>query len=286
MANLRVQIEISKGAEKIPLNKLAPVVTDVQLFLFMLSEDLGLGVTVESWAGTDFGSSSLIFTAEKSEPVTIQQIEEFNNAFASISTEHPAPKLRRATIVQYAKIAAPIDVQEAVSFGLFPAVEDVGFGIDEIAELHGAELLPALRWIQLTKSKAAEIQAEVQANVRAYGALQGIVHSVFLGSRPPFFNLREKSTGALVKCIYGPTVYPELAAALQRMNAIIHVFGYTSTDLVDRKIEDMEVSKIVLAPVLRESEFEGLFGSDRQFTGGLTTQEFINNVRDRGHQSP
>ncbi len=62
--NLRVQIEISKGAEKIPLNKLAPVVTDVQLFLFMLSEDLGLGVKVDSWSGMDFGSSSLIFTAE------------------------------------------------------------------------------------------------------------------------------------------------------------------------------------------------------------------------------
>ncbi len=219
--------------------------------------------------------------------MTTEQIEEFNDTFASISTEHPAPKVRRATIAQYAKIAAPIDIQEAASrLDCFRQSKIPDLDSMKRQSCTGPELLPALRWIQLTKSKAAEIQAEIQARVRAYGALQGIVHSVFLGSRPPFFNLREKSTGALVKCIYSPAVYPELAAALQRMNAIIHVFSYTSTDLVDRKIEDMEVSQILLAPVLRESEFERLFGSDRQFTGGLTTQEFINNVRDRGRQSP
>jgi hypothetical protein len=69
------------------------------------------------------------------------------------------------------------------------------------------------------------------------------------------------------------------------MNAVIHVFGFTSTDVVDRKIEQMEVSKILVAPVLGEDDFERLFGSNRQFTGSLSTQEFINNVRDRGGQS-
>jgi hypothetical protein len=281
--SLKVQVEIFRGAEKISLNKLAPIVTDVQQFLFMLSEDVGLPIESNSWNGTNFGSASLVFTAEKSEPTSIEQIQEFNAAFASISTEHPVAKLRRATIAQYAKIAEPIDPQEIVTFGLFSVPQEPSLFGDSVID-YEPELVLALR-IDLTKSKALQIQADVQATVRAYGALQGIIHSVFFGARPAYFNLREKATGALVKCIYRSEVYDELAIALRRENAIIHVFGFTSTDLVERKVEQMQVSKITVAPVLTDDDFERLFGSNRQFTGGLTTQEFINNVRDRGGQS-
>lgn len=283
MASLRVQVEIFKGAEKIALNKLAPIITDVQQFLFMLSEDLGLSVEPNSWSGSDFGSASLVFTAEKHEPTSLEQIEEFNAAFQSISTEHPVPKLRRATIAQYARIADPIDRTETVTFGLFPVSQEPSLFGDSAIE-YEPELIPAIR-IDLTKTKALQIQAEVQATVRAYGSLQGLVHSVFLGARPAYFNLREKATGALVKCLYRSEVYDELAIALQRENAVVHVFGFTSTDLVERRIEQMQVSKITVAPVLTENDFERLFGSNQNFTGGLTTQEFINNVRDRGGQS-
>jgi len=286
MSNLRIKIEIHKGVRGVPLDKLTQIVGDVQRFLSMLSEDVGLGVRAESWIGLDFANGSLAFIAEKAEPATTSEVEEFNAAFVSIAEKRPLARLRRGTIAQYAKIADPIEAEEVVSFGLFKPPSD-DEEMDEPAE-EGGEYArhrpPApLRQLQLTRSEAEAIQSEIQANVRAYGALQGRIHSLFLGSKPAYFNLRELSTGTLIKCVYKPAVYPEIASALQRRNAVLHVYGYTSTDLVERKLEEMEVAKVALAPTVTEDDFELLFGSHSRFTGKLTTQEFIDYARDRGH---
>jgi hypothetical protein len=86
-----------------------------------------------------------------------------------------------------------------------------------------------------------------------------------------------------VKCVYKPEIYPAIAAALQRRNAVLHVYGYTETDLVQRKLEDMDVVRVDLAAVVTDEEFDNLFGSIPRFTGPLTTQEFINYARGRGN---
>ena len=285
MSNLRIQIEIHKGVRGVPLDKLTHIVGEVQRFLLMLSEDAGLGVKSESWIGLDFENGSLLFIAEKVEPATAGEIEEFNSAFISIADKRPIARVRRGTIAQYAKIADPIEADEAVSFGLFePMPDDLLLEEEEgTAEYVHQEQATPLRKLQLTRSEAEAIQSEIQASVKAYGALQGRIHSLFLGSKPAYFNIRELSTGNLVKCVYKPAVYPEIAAALQRRNAVLHVYGYTSTDLVERKLEEMEVAKVTLAPTVGDEEFDRLFGAAPGFTGNLTTQEFINHARDRGN---
>jgi hypothetical protein len=82
--------------------------------------------------------------------------------------------------------------------------------------------------------------------------------------------------------VYTPEIYPQIAAALRIRNAVLHVYGYTSTDLVERKVEEMQVSRVDPAPTVNAEEFEALFGSAPHFTGRLTTQEFINYARGRG----
>jgi|ERR1035438_2084724 hypothetical protein len=291
MANLRIQVEIQKGIRGVPLGKLAEIVGDLQRFLGMLNDDLGLNAAGDKWIGLDFENGSLSFVAEKADPVTVEQVVEFNTAFASIAERRPAPAIRRATIAQYAKIANPIDPEEAVSFQLYappsePEEEDSSADDEWVSESeyrHGLPALVPLRRFDLTKSEATAIQSEVQGSVRAYGALQGRIHSLFLGSQPAYFNLRELSTGALVKCVYKPEIYPAIATALQRRNAVLHVYGYTETDLVQRKLEDMDVVRVDLAAVVTDEEFDNLFGSIPRFTGQLTTQEFINYARGRGN---
>lgn len=282
MSNLRIQIEIHKGIRGVPLHKLSQIVGDIQRFLSMLSEDIGLAVKAESWIGLDFTNGSLAFVAEKVEAVAPEEILSFNAAFVSIVDKQPIAPVRRATIAQYAKIADPIEPEEAVSFDLFEPEEEHVYEPEEGIEYVHHEV-PPVRRLQLTRSEALAIQTEVQAKVRAYGALQGRIHSLFLGSRPAYFNLRELSTGSLVKCVYKPKVYPEIASALQRRNAVLHVYGYTTTDIVERKLEEMEVARVVLAPTLTDEQFDQLFGAKPGFTGKLTTQEFINYARDRGN---
>lgn len=286
MPTLKVQIVINKGERGVPLNKLAQIVGDVQQFLLMISQDLNFEVKPKSWVGLDFENGSLLFTAEKTEDVSQQSIEEFNSTFTSISEKRPNAKLRRATVAQYAKIADPIDPEEAVSFGLYAATPLIGNTQEESVSAEFFQLITAsapvpLRWVDLTKAAALEIKSEIQGKVRAYGSLQGKIHSLFLGSQPAYFNLRELSSGTLIKCVYKPAVYTAIAAALQRMNAVLHVYGYTTTDLVDRKLEEMEVDRVDLAPFISDEDFANLFGADPSFTGRLTTQEFINFARGR-----
>lgn len=289
MSNLRIEIEIHKGIRGIPLEKLAQIVADLQRFLVMLSEDVGLGAEPGGWIGLDFDNGSLAFIAEKTESVTSQQVVEFNAAFVSIVQRHPMPQVRRGTIYQYAKIADPIAPEEVVTFKLFaPEPEkkpsrEWPTNLGEPARIGFLRAPTPLHHLQLTKSEAISLQADVQAKVRAYGALQGRIHSLFLGSRPAYFNLRELSTGSLIKCVYKADIYAQIASALQTRDAVLHVYGYTTTDLVERKMEEMEVSKVHVTPSVTSEEFNELFGSQPQFSGRLTTQEFINYARDRGN---
>jgi hypothetical protein len=283
MATIRVGIEINKGRHGVPLSKLSEIVGTAEAFLAMLSEDIDLPVAPDSWIGLDFHNGSLTFTAEKKEPATVPELKAFNSAFMSILDQEPAPSLRRATVAKYADIAKPIGPDEEVGFHLYePEPDDSSStGMREIGISVTPDLVAPLRSYALTKAKAEAIQSEVQGKVRAYGSLQGRIHSLFLASNPPYFHLRELSSGSLIRCTFRADKYAEIAAALQTKNAIIHVYGYTTTDLVQRKLEEMATDKVVLAPVLTDEDFAKLFGAAPGFTGKLTTQEFMNRTRGR-----
>ena len=286
MPNVRIQIEIQKGVKGVPLTKISSIVGYLQKFLGMLSEDLAID-NASDWIGFDFTDGSLIFVAENQTPTTNEQITIFNDAFQSIVERKPKQSLRLATVAQYATIADPISMDEAVSFSLFnPPVAPTPREL-ETAQTWSADYKLAvagfapLRSFALTKADAEAIQAESKATIRAYGSLQGRIHSLYLHSKPAYFQLRELATGALVKCVYTKEIYPNLAKALQGRNAVLHVFGYTKTDLVQRRLEEMEVDRIDAASQLSDPEFDSLFGSIPKFTGNLTTQEFINQARGR-----
>ena len=127
----------------------------------------------------------------------------------------------------------------------------------------------------------------MQDVVRSHGGVQGIIHSVFLGSSPPHFQLRELSTGELVRCVYSNRrQYEELASALKHQNAVVHVFGSIKTDLVNRRVDELRVDKIVPADTFSRDDLDRFIGCSPGILGGQPMQDFIDYVRGRADYRP
>jgi hypothetical protein len=265
MADLRIPIILNKGRKGIPLQKLARISYELQQFLGLLGEDLQIEPGA-GWLGTEFSNGSLMFTAEKVNPVEERKARAFKQAFRNVAQRRPDARVRPSTIRQYTKIAEPMDAGEAVEFGL--PKSDAEEQTDE--------------WCELTKQQALLIASEVQGVIRSHGGVQGVIHSVFLGASPAHFQLRELSTGDLVKCVYSSRKqYEELAAVLKEQNAVVHVYGAIKTDIVNRQIEELRVEKIALADSFSKEDFNRFVGCAPEMLGDQSLQDFIDHVRGR-----
>lgn len=264
MARLRVKVELNKGRVGIPLRKLHQVVEETERFLRMLAEDAGIDPEQGQWLGLDFESGSLKFNAEYIGKVIQKTVRSFNTAFDDVRRGKPVQRVRVATRYQYAKIAEALDEDEVIGFGTYKSEDETTPEIFTLAKRD----LPALL-------------GEVQVPVESHGSVQGVIHSLFLGSQPPHFFLRELATGNLVKCVYERARYDEVAHALQQQNAVVHVYGEIKIDIGQRAFQQLRMERIVPAEPMSESDFESFFGCAPNLTGQLSTQQFIDKVRGR-----
>jgi hypothetical protein len=267
MAELRIPIILNKGKKGIPLQKLARISYELQQFLGLLGDDLHIEMG-SGWLGTGFYDGSFGCIVEKVDPVDDRKATAFKQAFRNVAKRKSDARVRPSTIRQYTRIAEPMDLGEMVEFSL-PKSDT-----DEQDE----------EWCELTKQEALLIASEVQATVRSHGGVQGVIHSVFFGASPPHFQLRELSTGELVKCIYSSRKqYDELAAVLNQQNAVVHVYGIIRTDLVNRQVEELRVDKIELAETFSKEDFDRFIGCAPGILGDQSLQEFIDYVRERAN---
>lgn len=264
MSRLRIRIEMNKGRVGVPLAKLAEVVAETQAFFKMLAHDVRLGDG--EWIGLDFSNGSLDFNAEYAVDIPERLISEFNEEFDDVRKGKQPARARYATRVQYTRIAEPLDPDEVIDFGLYRP------GIPE------PELVP------LSKRQAALLLGEKQEPVESVASIQGKIHSIFLGSEPPHFMLRELATGHLIKCIYDDDRYGDIAKAIETKDAVVHVYGTSIIDLADRKIEKVDIQRIDVADDMSEAEFDSFFGCAPQITGRETTQEFIERIREQDNE--
>jgi hypothetical protein len=264
MARIRVLVVLNKGRIGIPLHKLGAIVKETEIFFRMLAEDVELPGDKKQWLGLDFQSGSVNFTAEYSPPVEPHKAIQFANAFDDTRRGKRILPVRNNTRYQYARIAEQLDEDEMIEFGVYKDLESTA-----------AEVLP------LSKRDLPTIIGEIQGPVESYGSVQGVIHSVFMGSSPRHFFIRELSTDNLIKCIYSSTQYPALLEALQEEAKVVHVHGSIKTDMVNRRIEQMIMQQIEVAEKLSDKEFEEFFGSCPDLTGQLSTQEFIDQIRGR-----
>ncbi len=268
MAKIRIPIVLNKGRIGIPLHKLGAIVKETETYLRMLAEDIDLPGDKNQWLGLDFQSGSLNFTAEYIPPVEPLKATQFVVAFVDVRHGRPVPSVRSNTRYQYAKIAEQLDEDELIEFSLYKDPESTI--VDVLA---------------LSKRDIPAIIGEIQGPVESFGSIQGVIHSVFMGSFPRHFFIRELSTGDLIKCVYSSAQYPDLAKALREEAIVVHVYGLIKMDMVNRRVEQMTMQNIEGTEKLSTKDFEEFFGSCPNFTGQLSTQEFIDQVRGRNDKS-
>jgi hypothetical protein len=98
-----------------------------------------------------------------------------------------------------------------------------------------------------------------------YGAAQGIIYSWAKEAREPHFQLRELSTDALVRVFYSPTLYANVAKAVQQRTTMLIVSGNMLFDRITRLATELRADHIETVGMLSTGEFEGFFGSAPHF---------------------
>lgn len=251
----------------ITLDKLATITAETALFLRMVIQDVDRSI-VGTWIARDFDNNSVDFTAQYMGDVTTEQVVECRRALADTMTNFlqlEGSKVSRATRLQYAKIAKPIDPDETVHFGL---LED--------------EQEKPNEWLILSKEVANEIEQRLTLSDRIEfeGSLQGKIHAFFKESERPHFSLRELYSEDLIRCYYNLEQYDDIARALQKRDTVIHVAGLAVASRTSRKIQWMIVNRLEEAEEYREGDLDKFIGCAPNATGNLTTEEFLDLIRN------
>lgn len=268
MSNLKLRVELNKGRVGIPLSKFGNIIKKTQQFLAAAGEDIGLDGDPKDWGADNFKNGSVDFDCRRMDSQPPNIINYGNQILRHImKNDHSDPemnlKIRPITRLQYARIADSIAHDEIVSFGLYQ---------------NGAEA-PS-EWFELTKESALEIIEEKPQFITYYGQIQGIIHALYKESTPSKLIFREQATGALIDCLFGPDLYQTVIDILRKRDAVIFVEGKVTEDQAEGQVKSIEVAKFQPAPDFDEDQIKRFIGSQPNYTGKLTTEEFIDKVRN------
>lgn len=252
------------------MDKLAEITAETEHFLRMIIEDVDRQI-VGKWIARDFENNSVDFTAAYVGQITPEQVQECRQALAytmreDTDIEQFSSRIRRTTLLQYAKIAKPIAPDEAVHFGLF----DIDNG--KVTEHH-----------ILSKERAVEIQDRLQLTDRIQyeGSTQGVIIALFKGHNP-HFRLRELYSETWFPCYFSYSSYDKVIRALEHADNIVHVAGTVLASRTERRPLSMQVKKIESAEPYLEGDLEKFVGCAPHATGDLSTEDFIKLIR--GHE--
>jgi hypothetical protein len=266
MALLRIRIELQRPRQGIEMPKLAELARETQKFLRLVAEDVGLDIE-GTWVAQDFYNQGIGFDATfQTSDIDDPEAQSYVHAVEQVVSVGPdsnwyVPRVRPVTLIQSAKIARIAGDDELVRIGFY----------------NGSA--PAVTWKPLHKSRAAAIIEHFQEWIEYRGMAQGVIHSLYKESQPPYFDLRDLASRELVKCFFQQSQYPDVYAALERKDAVVIVSGWIRARRQDRQIGEIRVERIQATKPLHRRELEEFFGSVPGWTGDLSTEEFIDRVR-------
>jgi len=266
MASVKVRFELNKGRTGAPLSKLGDISKQAEKFLRALASDLSIDAKAGEWLAVNFKNGSVSYDAEFHGEITSAEVDSFNRClefladFDSDSTGRNGA-VTDATILEFARMGAMIDPDEVIGFGIYGRNRQK----------------PKMR--SITYARLAERRAQMETPIPAYGSVQGIIHSLTKEAERPFFRLRELSTSSLVNCYYPGRLYDDVAKALQQRRNVLHVDGPMKFDRSTRAITELTVERIETARMLAPAEFEAFFGSCPNYTGEMTTDEWLDALR-------
>lgn len=269
MATLRIRVELQRSEKGVEMAKLAQLGHETLKLLEMIAQDIGARADEGFWRAQDFYNQGVGFDAVyELADLDLQQVREYNHAIDAIATVRPennwmVPGLRQQTVAQAAQLAKLAEVSETIRLGIYES-EDAA--------------LP--EWKPLKKDVAVSMLDYFNEVIEYRGMLQGVIHALYKESTPPFFKLRDFQSGELIQCQYRPQQYDQVYRALERRNAVVMVAGWICTRRLDRTIVTLKVDKIQATTPLNEEELRSFFGSTPGWTGDLTTDQFIESMRN------
>lgn len=268
MPLLRVKIILNEGGEGVPLSQLTDIADEAEKFLRYLAEDAGINVERGDWLARNFRNQSVRFDVERETTIPIEAAKEFNRKFeyvdAVMRQRRPLNgEIRHRTMVQYTKVAKALGPHEKLAFGLYRA--------DDVTAKRPYKYAP------LTKRDAEILSGFLSEEVTYRGSIHGHMHQ--LGVAELWFHLREAGSGELVRCDFREDVYRVVVEACERRNALIYVHGRITARRADRAVTRMRVDLIKAAPRLTEEQYLSFFGADPNYTGDMSSEDFIERNR-------
>jgi hypothetical protein len=268
MPRIKVRFEVNKGRTGAPLAKLGKIAEQAERFLKALAAEMEIDQRAGEWLAVNFKNGSVSYDAEFQVDVTPVQAQLFNRHLEFVADFDPEREgsnglVGDATISEFAKLGSLIDSDE-----------DIGVGIYKNG---GAPI-----WRRISYAKASSIRRGLESPLPAYGAVQGVIHSLVKEVRDPYFRIRELSTDILIRCFYTASQYHSVAAALQERNAVVHAAGAITYDRIARTATELKLERLEKSRILTPAEFEAFFGSAPDFTDAMTTDEYIDEMRADG----
>jgi hypothetical protein len=268
MSKLHLRIKLNPGGIGARLDKLADVSSKADIFLRALAADVNLEMKKGELLALDFKNASIEFAIEYVGTAEERKVNHYNKTLKKITEYNPREieqleEIKPQTIKYYADIAESIEQDEKILFGIYEN------GSQEPA------------WQPLSKQISKQIN-ESLLPIEYEGGIQAIIHSIFIEIERPYFKARELSSETLITCYYKNAHYDEIIRILETPHAIVHLTGTIKASKITRKIEDIKIKTIARAPHMAKEELLKFFGSAPDFTGELSTSDFINRMRSRG----
>jgi hypothetical protein len=223
-----LRVRFNKGHAGVPLDRLEQIIEEMRKFLASLSDDIEL-IEPSGWFGTGFKMGSLEFTSEYRNPVEPFKLTRFNDAIIALGRSEFPPSLDESTANKFFDLATLLDAGQEADMEVFG---DDGSVISfEVGE----------------RTAQAARHLEILPFRETLGSVQGTIHSLYVGSKPPHFTLRELSTRHLIKCYYRPEDYVGVLEALHRDEQVVHVEGTIITSTRRREIDHVNVKQLILS---------------------------------------
>lgn len=268
-ARLRVRLVLNEGGEGVPLAQLSGVSEEAEKFLRYLASDAGISVQRPDWLARNFKNGSLNFDIEDTATHDVDEVKAFNHRFAHVAAVKAGREklngiVKHRTVLQFAKVADSLAAHEKLAFGLYRPNEETPF-----------------EWSPLTKREATDLKGRLLEEVSFKGTLQGSIHNIAVADL--WFHLRDSRSEELVRCEFETKSYDEVIEAAHTRNARVYVRGSIVARRADRHVQRVKVARVVLAPTLSEERYQSFFGADPNYTGKMSTEEFIDEIRGYDH---
>ncbi len=115
--------------------------------------------------------------------------------------------------------------------------------------------------------------------IEFHASIQGRIHNLTVGADPQFLQIRELSTGLLIRCQFKPRLYGQVIALLQSPATVVMASGFATGSREARRIESIDVDRLEAAEDFSLEDLDSFFGSAPHITGEKSTEDFIDGIR-------